>query len=554
MTARRWRDPGIDIALANGPASATPGEAHHGYAGESLSTSIAPSPEIESWDRPIPLAEVPAVDPYPVDVLPGPVASFVREAASALGCPLDYLGVPLLTIAGAAIGASRALEIKPGWQERPCLYSAIVAPPGSAKSPALKLIASPVYARQTHLRAIYEHQKLAFEEDESGKLPKPKLSTIYVSDITIEALAGVLLGNARGVALIRDELTAWVAAMDQYRAKGRGGDRQFFLANWAGEPVFVHRKNQEDGPVFVPHPFTAVVGCVPPDLLFRLRGEKQVSDGFFDRILFAYPEPSPIVGENWLCISDNAREIWSRTLAKLWELQQEPDLEGGERPHFVRLTSSGREAWQQFTHELAAEVNQTTFPGSLRGPWLKMKGYGARLALILQCLRWATGETEDEDVDGESVLRAVRLVRYFQSQTRKVYCIIEVDHKARAARRVLEWIVREKRTEFKRWEAYEDLKNDHDFSKVGDLDGPLDRLTQHNMIRPQQATERRGRGRSPALVYEVNPLLTGHPVNPVNPVNSKARANSRDLQDSPDGLTQQKQPERNGYHRASKHE
>jgi hypothetical protein len=93
--------------------------------------------DLEPWDRPIPLGDVPPVSPFPEHVLPVCLATFVREAASALACPTDYVGVPLLAIAGAAIGASRALQIKPGWQERPCLYAAVVAPPGSAKSPAL---------------------------------------------------------------------------------------------------------------------------------------------------------------------------------------------------------------------------------------------------------------------------------------------------------------------------------------------------------------------------------------------------------------------------------
>src|SRR5437016_9611153 len=39
--------------------------------------------------------------------------------------------------------------------------------------------------------------------------------------------------NARRVALFRDELTAWVLAMDPSKTKGRGSDRQFYLAAWA---------------------------------------------------------------------------------------------------------------------------------------------------------------------------------------------------------------------------------------------------------------------------------------------------------------------------------
>jgi hypothetical protein len=134
---------------------------------------------------------------------PEPLAGFVADAAAALACPPDYLGVPMLALAGAAVGASRELEIKAGWRERPCLYAAVVGPPGSAKSPALKLVAAPVYAEQARRVAHYRRQKIAHEEDGDGTAPAPALSTAYVSDITTEALARVLQDNPRGVALIR---------------------------------------------------------------------------------------------------------------------------------------------------------------------------------------------------------------------------------------------------------------------------------------------------------------------------------------------------------------
>jgi hypothetical protein len=98
--------------------------------------------------------------------------------------------------------------------------------------------------------------------------------------------------------LIRDELTAWITAMDQYKTKGRGSDRQFYLAAWGGEPVAVHRKVQD-----VSHPFVSVCGCLPPDLLNWLHGEGPIADGFLDRLLFSYPESTSAVGETWIAIT-----------------------------------------------------------------------------------------------------------------------------------------------------------------------------------------------------------------------------------------------------------
>jgi hypothetical protein len=471
------------------------------------------------WEPPVPLCEIPAVPPFPLDILPGALRLFVQEAAAAIACPPDYLGVPLLAVAGCAIGAGRALEIKAGWRERPALYAAVVGPPGSAKTPALNLVARPVYAEQSRRIAHYRRELVAFEESEGERVPKPTPPAVFVSDITTEALAGVLQQNPRGVALIRDELTSWVAGMDQYRAKGRGADRQFYLAAWAGEPVQVHRKNQEDGPVFVPHPFLGVVGGLPPDLLSRLRGERSVSDGFLDRILFAYPEPPPAVGETWAAVCDESRATWEETLTRLWALEPEDDGEGAKRPRFLRLDSSGRQAWVRFTRDLADEINRPDLSDCLRGPWSKLRSYGARLALVVHLLRLATGEAPAEDVDGESMGRAAALVRYFQGQARKVYCALEADREAAKAKRLLAWIQREQRTEFKSWEAFEDLKNQSEFPGLEALEAAQQLLCKHNITRRRSGPAEKGAGRPQAPVYEVNPHVLQHPANPGNPGN-----------------------------------
>jgi len=107
-----------------------------------------------------PLGARPAADTvelFPLEALPAAFRRAVESSARALHCPPDYLAVPLLTLAGAAIGTSCEIEIKPGWRERPCLYTAIVAPPGTKKSPALKLAATPLTQRQRDLHA--EHKK-----------------------------------------------------------------------------------------------------------------------------------------------------------------------------------------------------------------------------------------------------------------------------------------------------------------------------------------------------------------------------------------------------------
>jgi hypothetical protein len=453
-----------------------------------------------------------------------------------MACPVDFVAVPLLAIGGGAVGASRAVELKPGWTERPSVYAAAVGRPGSAKSPALKAVAAHVYSRQARLKAEhdaamreYELQKAAYdaavkrsgrsesggrlrirrpEDDEAPAVPPPEkpvppvLHRTYASDTTVEALAPVLAANPRGVTVIRDELTAWVAAMNQYKA-GRGADRQFYLAAWAGEPLCVDRKGQGGVPIIVPHPFLCVVGCLPPDMVGSLREKHNVSDGFLDRILFAYPDATPIAGHNDICVTDERAAAWRDTLDFLSGLNMAPNDGGGCRPYFVRLTPEGREAWKHFLDSHAAEMNGPDFPDGLLGPWSKFRGYGARLALILQLLRAAQKDGTEETVDEQSVRGAARLVDYFKGHAAKVYRELDASRLVADCRKVLRWIRRERLTTFSKRDAHNALQGT--FKTVDELEPVLGLLTRHHYIRLAPQAGREGAGRKASPVYEVNP-------------------------------------------------
>ena len=56
----------------------------------------------EPWERIIPLNDAPAVQPFPLDVLPGHLVDYVDCVSATLPCPSDYVGVPLIALAGNA--------------------------------------------------------------------------------------------------------------------------------------------------------------------------------------------------------------------------------------------------------------------------------------------------------------------------------------------------------------------------------------------------------------------------------------------------------------------
>jgi hypothetical protein len=488
----------------------------------------------EPWPALLPLSDPPLALPFPLGVLPGSLQLFVHEAATALPCPADFVAVPLLVMAGVAVGASRALAIKAGHVQRPSLYAAVIGPPGSAKTPALDLTVEPTQEVEERLHATWELAMAQYEVEleryeidlknykQNGgirpeKPQRPILERLTVNDVTAEALVPILKENPRGVGLVRDELVGWVRVMNQYREGGKGADQQFFLSAWSGATVSVDRKKTHDsGPLRVLNPFISVVGGLTPDKLAELRGDRPRArveqDGFIDRVLMSFPAEPPVASENWVEIADATRQRLREVLDKLRSLemvgiQDEGGTTKGYRPLVSKLTADGQRAWQLFTERHAAERNADDFPSYLAGPWSKLRGYAARLALILHFLRWACGETECQDVDGESMERAEKLVTYFKSHARKVYAEMDADPRLAAAKRLVRIIMREKLSALTRRDAYRALRGS--WKDLAEIDPILSVLETHGYLRPVQTPSNRP-GRKPSLAYEVHPSILKH--------------------------------------------
>jgi hypothetical protein len=546
----------------------------------------APDKAPEPWRPPVPLSVSTDAPAFPVDVFPIKIQSFLIESAAAFPCPVDYLAVPLLVLAGGALGARRTLAVKPGHVQRGLMFAAVVGPPGSAKSPALELVVDPAHDAAERLHAEWEGKMAAHEADleqyednlkeyrkqhakgGAGERPRkpqrPVLERVTVNDATAEALVPILKDNPQGVVLVRDELIGWVQAMNQYREGGKGADQQFWLSDWSGAAVEVDRKKTHDlGPLRVRNPFISVVGGLTPDKLVTLRGDRPrqraEQDGFTDRILFSYPPEPPVAPENWVEITDDTKAKWREVFDKLRSLKMVPVEVGGVvkgyRPFLVKLDASGRRAWQRFTEAHAAERNSEDFEDHLIGPWSKLRGYCARLALVIHYLRWACGEIESDtaDVDGESVERAARLVAYFKGHARKVYARMDSDPRLADARHVLKWLQRHPEPAvLTRRDVHQGLRRHTRFANPDNLDAPLKLLEHHGYVRALPNPAGRGPGRPAADRYERNPLGM-HPQNPHNPQNGDGEADGatgsggfedfEDIEDIPQGVENESEGE-----------
>jgi hypothetical protein len=337
--------------------------------------------------------------------------------------------MPLVVYASAAIGNSACLEIKRGWREYARFWLAIVGDPGDKKSPALAKVECVIEERQHALHAAWEAEREQWRQNGSEG-SEPRLSQLYTTDATIEALGDLLHDNPRGILVTRDELSGWALAMNEY--KRRGADRQHWLALWSGAALMVNRRSRSR-PLYVEHPFVSVVGGIQPDVLGELCDERGRNDGFVHRLLFVYP--------------DRMRRAWTDAeiadeaytpVRKLFDALYARD---GAEPCVVSFTSAARDLWREIMNALYAEAEALDFPDALRGPWAKLEGYIARLALVVHLMRVAFDSTlHAERCDETSLGAAADIADYLKSHLRRVYARLIARPEDTRLLRIVAWI------------------------------------------------------------------------------------------------------------------
>ncbi len=381
------------------------------------------------------LVDLPDPLDFPTDALPPCVCRFIEETAAGVGCPVDFVAVPALVALSAAIGDTRRILLKKSWTEGGAIFGGIVGEAATKKTPAMNLALRPVRDRQMALKAEYERALAKYEDAlrEHKKASKdgptelappsaPVLGRTYVDDTTVERAADILNENPRGIALTKDELSSWIASMNQYKAGGKGSDRQFWLSVHTNQPIAVDRKTS-DRPVIVAHPFVSIIGGIQPAVLPDFGQDR--GDGLMERFVFAYPEHRP---SRWTEeeVEDETIEAYAATINALYRLEH-ADAGDGPFPSRVPMTPGAKALFIEEYNALHEEIEAPGFPQRLRPAFGKLEAYLARLALILAMTRLAASNASNasnfskEEVTEEDMRGAVRLLGYFKNHARRVY-------------------------------------------------------------------------------------------------------------------------------------
>ncbi|MGQ9915772.1 MAG: DUF3987 domain-containing protein, partial [Thermogutta sp.] len=398
-------------------------------------------------------------EPFPVAALPEPVRSLVALGAEAIVCDPSFLALPALTVCAAAIGNTRRVRLKDGWDAPPILWTAVVSESGATKTPAYRTVLQPVNDLQTRATkrhaeakaryecelAVYEKAWAIWRRDKNavGEPPRkpeePQEERYIVGDTTLEALAPILKDNPRGLLLARDELNAWLGSFDRYAARG-GADVANWLSMHVGDTVRVDRKTGDRRTIPVPSAAVSITGGIQPGVLRRRITEELRDAGLLARFLLAYPLRQT---KQWTeaVIDPTVRAAYAQLIETLYGLQPDVDEAGEPKPVVLKLSPEAKARFVAFYNANAKE--QVELEGDLASAWSKLEEYAARLALVVHCIRVAAGDRTVEDagvVDAASMESAILLTAWFKREARRVRGIFTETGDDTARRKLKKWI------------------------------------------------------------------------------------------------------------------
>ena len=90
-------------------------------------------PQPINWDEPIPLSRL-EPSRLPINMWPPVLRDYAYAAAASSETPEELPAMMALAVTSAAVQTGTAIEIKAGYAEPVCIYTAVIMPPGTRKS------------------------------------------------------------------------------------------------------------------------------------------------------------------------------------------------------------------------------------------------------------------------------------------------------------------------------------------------------------------------------------------------------------------------------------
>lgn len=340
----------------------------------------------------------------------------------------DYLLVSMLSAVATAIGNTCQIRIKGCWTSSPILYVILVGRPGVGKTPPLDFAFKPIRAHDYKLLKKYKEDDEAYslfmEKRKSRKftysqseIPEiPILQRTVISDFTPEALMQAHNVNQRGIVAFVDEIMGMFNTVNQY---SKGQLIEQLLTAHSGKPLDITRCSL-DIPIHIEQPCINIIGTTQTKRVHELVDKGYGDNGLIDRILFAYPKrhtisPWQLHGTESNYDGRECFDLWADVVEKILALPCQYDDETGMViPTIINFTADAQQHFFDWRNRTVDYINSIKDDALIDGRIMKTHLNTARLALVIQMMRWACGEADNDYVDIDSVKAAIELGEYFE--------------------------------------------------------------------------------------------------------------------------------------------
>ncbi|MGO4336027.1 DUF3987 domain-containing protein [Labrys sp. KB_33_2] len=340
----------------------------------------------QEWPEPLDIFghEDPAsLSEPPQGALPETLDRWARSEARRKGVSLTFAAASAMTAVAAAIGGS--LRIRPrvhddGWTEPAAFWTALVADPGSAKSPTISAAVQPLRELDKERWRLDKprHDEWLAATRRRGKDapppgPEPAIRRCVVDDITMEQQVRIHAANPRGLLRAPDELAGLLGSLGAYK-KGADADRSQLLRLFDGGEITIDRVGS--GTTRADSALMTVLAGTQPDKIRSLTRDLG-ADGLLQRCIFVLDDGADRVG-----IDEPAD---AQALADYRQLVRHLAQAEHLSLSVVRASPDAQTVLVGARRRISALVHLPGASGALQGHIAKWEKLLWRIALVFHC-------------------------------------------------------------------------------------------------------------------------------------------------------------------------
>jgi len=424
-------------------------------------------PDRHGWPEPALLGVVEDV-PFPTEVLPPDVRAHIESVAQATQTPVEMPALFALSAIAATVQAKAEIQVRPGWLEPLCVYSAVVMEPGERKTPVGRHIFAPLVDwEHEHAESTYrERQRTADLEEMLSKqidaakrkggrdnvtegdlmteivalrdrmdgLPPTEPPRLLADDVTHERLLDLMAQNHGRIAILTAEPEIFHIMSGRYTegVPVLG----IFKKAWSGsEPIRDDRMGRKGS--YVRRPALTMGVAVQPHVLDDIRRQRSFrGEGLLARFLWSMPDSRlgfRATGPDAPAADKAAALTYARRVDALLALNPAGTDRGGEWiPHVLELSHTAAGVFFDWESEVEVMLRPGETLYGVRDWGAKIAGQTVRLAGLLQL---AT-VPEFGPISGDAMDGAIRLARYLIPQALTLFDEIDGDPDLALARYV----------------------------------------------------------------------------------------------------------------------